>query len=170
MRQEKIILSLVMLVVLLSITLITGVGYAAETGNTLKISDTPSLIIEEQDDFKIEFDKNPTYIGDGTAKIEMTGPTNATMDITNLKSVGDYVTVIFVVENKSNSICADITTKTTNTNTEFFDITTSLSESIIKPKTGKTTLEVKIELIKLPIKKEEKSYFSIDIIANPIYN
>ena len=55
MRQEKIILSLVMLVLVLSIILMTSIGYAAETGNSLKISDNPLLIVE-QDDFKIEFD------------------------------------------------------------------------------------------------------------------
>ena len=168
MRQERIILSLVMLVLVLSIILITGVGYAAEIGNTLKISDNP-LLIEEQEDFKIEFNKNPTYIGDGIAKVQMIGPTSATIDITNLNAVGDYVTVIFTIENKSNSICADIKAKTTNTNTQFFDVTSSLSESIIKPKTGKTTLEIKVELIKLPIKDNETSYISIDLTASPIY-
>ena len=169
MRQEKIILSLVMLVLVLSIILMTGIGYAAETGNTLKISDNPLLILE-QDDFKIEFDKNPTYIGDGIAEVKMTGPTNAIIDITDLKEVGDYVTVIFVIENKSNSICADIKTKVTNTNTQFFDTRVSLSESILKPKIGKTILELTVELIRLPIKNDETSYISIDIMANPIYD
>lgn len=169
MRQGKVILSLVMLAIVLSIILITRVGYASESGNTIKISDNP-LLIEEQDDFKIEFNKNPTYIGDGIAKVKMTGPTNAIIDITNLKEVGDYVTVIFTIENKSKTMCADIITKVTNTNTQFFDVRASLSESILKPKTGKTFLELTVELIRLPIKNDETSYISIDVIANPIYN
>ena len=37
MRQEKIILSLVMVIILLSMILIMGVGYASETGNILQI-------------------------------------------------------------------------------------------------------------------------------------
>ena len=169
MRQEKIFLSLVMLALVLSIILATGVGYATETGNTLKISDKP-MLIEEQEDFKIEFNKNPTYLGNGSAKVEITGPTKANIDISNLNAVGDYVTVIFVIENKSNSLDADIKTKVTNTNTQFFDVTTSLSESIIKSKTGKTIMRLTVKLIKLPIEKDETSYISIDVIASPIYN
>lgn len=46
MRQEKIILSLVMVIILLSMILIMGVGYASETGNILQISDKPLLTAE----------------------------------------------------------------------------------------------------------------------------
>jgi len=169
MRQEKIILSLVILAITLSLILITGVGYAAETGNYLKITDNP-LILAEQPDFKIGFSGNPTYVGDGTAVLKIIGPTNATMNITGLKSVGDAVTAIFTVENNSNNIYAGIKTKVTNSNTEFFDVTSSVSEHIIKPKTGTTILKVTVELIKLPIEKDEIAYISVDVIANPIYN
>ena len=41
MRQERIILLLVIVMVVLSILLITGVGYAVETDNTLKIAKHP---------------------------------------------------------------------------------------------------------------------------------
>ena len=169
MRQEKIILSLVMVVVLLSMILLTGVGYAAETGKTLKISDNP-LLVAEQTDFKIAFSGKPTYIGDGTAILERIGPTTATMNITGLKAIGDSVTAIFTIENQSNNIDAEIKTKVTNTNTEFFDISTSLSEQSINHKDGKAIIAITVELIKLPIENDETAYIRTNIIAKPIYN
>ena len=169
MRQEKIILSLVMVVLLLSMILITGVGYAAETGNTLKISDNP-LLVSEQEDFKIAFCGKPTYIGDGTAILKIIEPRTATIDISGLDSVGDSVTVIFEIENQSNNIDAEIKTEVTNTNAEFFDITSSLSETIVKSKMGKAILRITVKLIKLPIENDETAYISTNIIANPINN
>lgn len=169
MRQEKIILSLVILIALLSMMLLTGVGYAAETGKTLKISDNP-LLVAEQRDFKIAFSENPTYIGDGIAILERKGATTATMNITGLKAVGDSVTAIFTIENQSNNIDAEIKTKVINTNTEFFDVSTSLSEHIISHKDGKVIVEITVELIKVPIKNNETAHISMNIITKPIYN
>lgn len=169
MRQEKIILSLVVLIALLSMMLLTGVGYAAETGKTLKISDNPLLVVEQRD-FKIAFSGNPTYIGDGIAILERKGSTTATMNITGLKAVGDSVTAIFTIENQSNNIDAEINTKIFNSNTEFFDVSTSVSEHIINHKGGKAIIKITVELIKLPIEKNETAYISTDITAKPIYN
>ena len=92
------------------------------------------------------------------------------MNKTGLKAVGDSIKAIFTIENQSNNIDAEIKTKVTNTNTEFFDVSTSLSEYIINHKEGKSILTITVELIKLPIENDEIAYISTDIIANPIYN
>ena len=168
MRQERIILLLVVVVVVLSILLITGVGYAVETDNTLKISDN-ALLSPGQSNLRIEFYGEPEYTGKGVAKLKLTGPTTATMNITELNSVGDSVTVIFTIANKSSDLYADICTKVTNTNIEYFNVTSTLSESTMKPKTGKATLKVTVELIKLPIYNEEKAAICIDVFAKPQY-
>lgn len=166
MREERIFISLVVLLVVLLIILMTGIGYATETG---KISDE-ILILSEQADFKIAFIGEPTYTGNGVAKTKLTGPTTAIMDVRELNSVGDSVTVIFTIENKSRELNANIYTKVSNTNTEYFNVTNTLSDSIIKTKNGKVILKVRIELIKLPIYKEEKADICIDVFAEPQYN
>ena len=84
MRQEKIILSLVVVVVILSILLITGVGYAVETDNTLKISNDALL---QESDFRIAFSGEPTYSGNGHATVKLVGHTMAIMNITGLKKL-----------------------------------------------------------------------------------
>ena len=53
MRQEKIILSLVVVVIMLSIFLFTGIGYAVETDNLLIVNESNSII--NQTDFEIAF-------------------------------------------------------------------------------------------------------------------
>lgn len=60
---------------------------------------------------------------------------------------------------------AEIYAEVTNTNTEYFKVTSTLSNSRIKPKEGKASLKITVELIKLPIYKEEKAYISTNIIA-----
>ena len=168
MRQERVILLLVIVAVALSIQLATGMGYAVETDDILKISDNV-LLIPEQSDFKIAFAEEPTYTGNGVATLNLTGPTTATMDIAGLEDVGDSVTVIFTITNKSNYIYADIYAKVTNSNTEYFNVTSTISNSTMKPKTGKATLEVTVELIKIPIDNEQNAAICTNIFANPMY-
>ena len=166
MRQERIILLLVVVVVILSILLITGVGYAVETDNTLKISDN-ALLAPEQSDFRVGFTGNPTYIGDGVAILKITGPTTATMNITGLDSVGDSVTCIFQIENKSSYLYADIYAQVTNTNSEYFKVTSDISENNIKPRKGTSNIKITVQLIKLPINSVEKTAICVNIFANP---
>lgn len=168
MRQEKIILSLVVLVIMLSIFLFTGIGYAIETDN-LMINEQNNTIIEQTNGFEIAFSKETSYRGNGNIELNITGPTTATINITNLKDIGDYATAIFTIENTSKDISAELEAKVTNTNTEYFNVTSTLSDMIIEEKTGKATFEVTVELIKLPIAGEEKTDISASIIATPKY-
>ena len=166
MRQDRILLLSVMVAIVLAILLTMGVGYAAETGE-FKISENPAFA-SEQSDFRVEFSGEPTYIGNGEATVKLTSPTTMTMNITNLKNVGDYVTVICTIENNSSELYANIKTTVRNTNTEYFNVKAFLSESTIKPKTGKTTLEITVELIKMPFQKEQKTNIRVNILAKPI--
>lgn len=164
MKKETIILLLVIVVFIL---LMTGVGYAVEVDETLIISDNTRLL-SEQADFNIEFTGKPTYTGEGAAILTLTGPTSATLDITELNSVGDSVTAVFTIRNNSNDIYADIYTKTKNTNTEYFKVTSTLSKNRITPKKGTATLQVTVELIKTPLNKEEKTDICANIFASPV--
>ena len=62
----------------------------------------------------------------------------------------------------------DIKIEVTNTNTEYFDVTSRVIDKKISPKNGKTNIEVEVELIKLPINKDQKSNIGIKISAEPI--
>lgn len=166
MKQDKIILLLVMMTIVLLVLFVTGVGYAAEDGNRLIINESKSLELCEKE-FKVVFSEEPTYKGDGVAEIEITGPTTAILNITGLEKVGDTVTTIFTLENKSNSLYANINAEVTNTNNEYFNVKSRLTDNEISPENGTINIEIDVELIKIPI-YEEKSFISINIFAEPI--
>ena len=65
MRQEKIILSLVVFAILLSICLFTGIGYAVETDN-LVISDSSNTIMQQPTGFNIAFSKETIWTTAGS--------------------------------------------------------------------------------------------------------
>ena len=166
MKQDRIILLLVILVIVLSILFVTGIGYAVENDNIL-ISNSNNTLELSQTDFNVVFLGEPIYIGEGCAKLAITSSRTATINITELEDVGDSVTVIFALENKSDSLYANINAEITNTNTEYFKVTSRLTEEKISPKNGKINIEVNVQLIKLPIYKEEKASISINIDAYP---
>jgi len=122
-----------------------------------------------QSDFDIEFTGNTSYTGEGKCAVSLTGATTATINISELEHVGDSVTAIFTIANKSNDLFAEIDVKVTNTNTEYFNVTSRLSDTILNARTGITTLEITVELIKLPICNNESANIGASILAKPIY-
>lgn len=167
MKQDRIILLLVILVIVLSILFVTGIGYAVENNNIL-ISNANKPFELSQTDFNVVFLGDPIYRGEGCAQLKITGPRTAIINITKLEKVGDSVTIIFTLENKSECLYADINAEITNTNMEYFNVTSRLTEKKIRPKNGRINVEVNVQLIKLPIYKDEKSSICIDIYAYPM--
>ena len=166
MRQQKIIFLLLVVAVTLIIALSTGVGYAVSTGNTLKVHDNIH-IRPEQANFDVRFTGEPTYVGNGEAKINITGNTTATIDITGLSVAGDYVITTFKIKNTSYDIDAKLSKSVTNTNSEYFKVTATLSSDTIAQRNGEETLNIRVELIKTPISKSEKTNICVMVIANP---
>lgn len=168
MKFKKIILLLEVVVIILTIMLLTGVGYAKEI-NSLQVSENNELRIEKEE-FQVKFIGKPRYTGNGVAQLEIIGDKAATMNVSGLKKVGDSVTAIWEIENTSRDLYVDVNTTVTNTNKEYFKIKSKVLNSTLKPKNGKTTIETTVELIKLPIEKEQKADICINIIAKPKYN
>lgn len=169
MRQQKIIFLLLVVTLGLIITFSTGVGYAITTENSLKIHDNVN-IKPESSDFNVKFVGKPTYTGTGKAKIQITGKTTAKIDITGLNVAGDYVTATFEIKNDSRDIVAKLSKSGTNTNNKYFKVTASLSNNTIAQRGGEETLSIKVELIKTPISKPEKTNICVTVIASPYHN
>lgn len=165
MKAERIILSLVVITALLAMLLTTSFGYAVETNNIIKISDNP-VLLSEQSNFKIAFVGKPSYSGEGKTELKINGNSTANINVTGLKKVGDSATAIVTIENKSKELHANVYTKVTNTNTEYFKVTATLADNVLEPKNGQTTLRITVKLIKQPIEKV-KTDISIKVIANP---
>lgn len=168
MKQQRIILLLVLITIVLVTFLTAGVGYAITDERSLNVSDS-AKVSPDQGNFEISFHGKPSCVGTGTAKVNITGPTTAVMNIRGLKKAGDYVLVSFHLKNHSHDIFAQLEESVINTNTEYFKVTAELSNSIIKPRSNNTLLKIRVQLIKTPMVHEEKAHISVKVNANPIY-
>lgn len=168
MRKEKTILSLVIILfMILLILCVTGIGYAAQNDNIIEKNEY-EYFSWYRTDFNVVFSGKPTYRGNGLAEVEITGPRTAKFNISEFEKVGDFVTVIFTLENQSSNIDAEISVDITNTNTEYFKVTSRVENNKINSRNGKTNVEVEVELIKLPIGADQKSDIGINILAESI--
>ena len=163
MRPRKTFQLLALLVAIL----LMSVGYAAiqdidlvVTGN---IAATP-----DQANFKVKFFGNPTYTGTGYASLKITGDTTATMDVSGLQIVGDYVTGIFTVFNSSEDLTANLSCLATHNDKTHYKITTTLSSTTLQAQTA-TTLHVKVELIEVMTELQSDN-LNIVLIASPSHS
>lgn len=168
MKQQKVIFLLLVVTVILTIALSTGVGYAVATDNNVKIYDE-AMSPAAYGDFRVKFTGKPKSIGDGIVDAKITGQTTAIMHITGLKSVGDTAVILFDITNNSRDMAALLSNRIVNSNTKYFEVTTKLSNKRLSPKNGKTTLEIAIKLIKTPINNIEVANILIEVIAKPGY-
>lgn len=162
MKQQKIIFLLLAVTVVLTIILTSNVGYATVTG----YHGYPP----EQPNFRVIFTGKPSYTGDGTAKIRLTSSTTATMNIEGLSTKGDYVTAKFTIKNTSDDIYAKLYKTVTNTNKEYFKVTTVVSDNILSPRRDNAILTITVQLIKTPIDKVQTTNISVRVTASPIYD
>ena len=137
MRREKTILSLVIILfMILLILCVTGIGYAAQNDNIIEKNEY-EYFSWYRTDFNVVFSGKPTYRGNGLAEVEITGPRTAKFNISEFEKVGDFVTVIFTLENKSSQEDAKINLEVNNTNNEYFKVNSNLTEKKISSKNGK---------------------------------
>ena len=164
MKNPKVFLLLSVVVA----TLVLGIAYAAIQNVTLTVSGT-TTVTADQANFQIKFTGNPTYAvtGHGAAKLNITGDTTAKMDVSNMTTVGDKVISNFTVINESADLIAYLSTSATHTNTEYFNVTTTLGTTELAPKDTTTTLQVIVELIKTPIENQGTT-IAVEFVASPI--
>lgn len=164
MRQQKIILFLVILTLALTMFLTANIGYASVTNYSID----EGISTYDRGEFRVKFQGKPTVSGTGTAQVRIVGDTTATMNVSGLKKAGDYVTVNIGIKNTSSNISARLSKIVQNSNTEYFNVTATLSKNEINAKEGKSNVCIKIELIKTPIEKEQRASISVRVIAEPI--
>ena len=159
MKEKKILITLVIITFLLSLVLFVNIGYADES-----LISTPSSI--NTPNFDITFNQ----FSDITSKeIIITGPKTATLKDISLSSLYEKKTLIIPISNNSTNLSAKLYSEISNSNPEYFNVTSSLSNSIIKPNSKDVILELTIELIKIPTTKSETTKINLEIISEPIY-
>ena len=160
MREIYTIISLVVIMFLLSIILFTNIGYGYESiyeeGRKLFLDDT----------FNVGFNLNSNIKSD---EIIILNSKSATLNNICLENVNDRKELLVPITNKSDSISAKVNVDVTNTNKEYFKVTSFISKTILNPNSEDAILKIGIELIKKPTNKNETTEIKMKINVEPIY-
>lgn len=153
--------------ILLLAVLMLGIGYAAMSNITLNIGGSASAIVEDEN-FKVKFTGTPEVSSsDVTATI--TDDHNATLNVTGLSAKGDKVTATYTIENASEDLSASVAVPTiTNSNEDYFTVTTDMSASQTLAAGGNTTVTVTVELVKTPVDADQTADIKVSLVASPV--
>ena len=155
----------IILIALIVAILMLGIGYAAIQNITLNITGTASAD-PSQANYNVRFAGNPIVSDSSLATTEMINDTTARIDAV-LSTVGETVNVAYEVENASDDLSSQILLTTTNSNEEYFDISSDVENSILVA--GESTLvTVTVELIKPAIEDNVTASIGVEIEAIPI--
>ena len=160
-RTTKIIL-----IVFISALLLLGIGYAAIQNITLNILGTASAD-PSQSNFKIMFTGTPEVSDNSCATAEITDDTKATINVNGLTEKGQKVTVIYLIQNVSTDLSGDLSVITTNSNTEYFTISSKLAKTSLTAGEP-TTVTVTVELTKTPLAESVTSTIRTHLVAVPV--
>lgn len=159
-KTNKIIVGAILIVIIL-----LGVGYAAIQNVTLNIAGTAAAD-PNQANFKVMFSGTPTVSNASFATAAITDDTNATISVAGLTTKGETVTATYTVQNVSTDLSADLAVATTNSNTEYFKISSEVEKTSLTAGEA-TTVTVTVELTKTPL-TEVSSTIGVQLTAMPV--
>lgn len=154
-------------IVLVIAILLVAIGYAAITTITLNI-EGKSQANPDSANFAVKFVGTPVVSDSGkvTAGIEENA-LKATIDVKGLTAKGDTVTATYTIQNTSKDLSAVLSANvTSNTNSEYFDVSFNIADSTIAHGDS-TTILVTVTLIKTPIDEDQTSTIGITVSADP---
>ena len=160
--------SKIILVTIIATSILLGLGYAAIQNITLNITGT-AVANPNQSNFKVHFvqDKAPTVSNSAFATATVTDDINATINVSGLTSKGQVVSAVYTVKNSSTDLSSDLSVATTNSNTEYFTLSSELANTSLKA--GETTtVTVTVELTKTPLDGNVSSTIGVQLTAAPV--
>lgn len=165
MKNKKSLLGLGLLV----LVLVLGVGYAVVSTQNLDIGGTAGV---EESTINVSFEGTTSKEGDGTITATATkGSLSANITVTGLTAIGDSASATYTIQNLEKDLNASITKESIENNkTEFFSVTTSVDENAtVVEHEGTATVTITVELIKLPIEKEDSTAtIKVNLLATPV--
>lgn len=158
---------MVAVLIVLAILLI-GVGYAAITAVTLRISGTAEAE-GNQANFTVEFVKEPApeTSGKGTISATVTDEHNAVLNVSDLTAKGDTAIATYTIQNTSADLSANLKANVVNGNDENFETTYSFGKTSLTHG-DTTTLTVTVKLLKTPITDSVNTTIGVQITAEPV--
>lgn len=172
MKKQKTIFGLAILAAILML----GIGYAAVSDITLNIggaadaladSDFDVIFTNEENDITINKTNAPQATV--TADVNTNDKTQANISVSGLTTKGEKVEVTYTIANNSADLSASLTATTSNSNNDYFSITSSITDTpVVVAKDETTTVKVTVELIKTPIDTDQNATIGVKLTAKPI--
>lgn len=160
-RTHKIIV-----VVIIIALLLLGIGYAAIQNITLNISGTASAD-PKQSNFNVAFLDNPEVSDSTMVTASITDDCNANINVSGLTKKGQTATATYTIKNKSADLSSDLEVLITNSNEEYFTVSTELNKNSLTAEEI-TVLVVTVELAKTPILNSVSSTIGVQLNAMPV--
>ena len=156
----------IIIMAVLAATLLLGIGYAAIQNIVLNIAGTAAAD-PNQENFKVMFTGTPEVSDEEHVAASITDDINATINVSGLTKKGEKVSATYTVQNTSTDLSADLLLATTNSNTEYFTISSDLEKTSLTAGEP-TTVTVTIEVIKTPLAESVNSTVGIQLTAIPV--
>ena len=158
--------SKIILVTIVATCILLGLGYAAIQNITLNIAGTASATAN-QGNFKVRFTDNITVSESAYVTATKSGDQAATIAVSGLTSAGQKVTATYEIVNESSDLSADLKVDTSNSNIDYFKISSKLGSSSLT-KGDTTTVLVTVELTKTPIEEDVNATIGVSLTAMPV--
>lgn len=146
--------------------LLLGIGYAAIQNITLTISGTATAD-PSQSAYKVVFSGTSDVSDELLVKAAITDNVNATINVSGLTTEGQIESATYTVQNISTDLSADLSVLTTNSNTEYFTVTSQLEKETLEAGEA-TTVTVFVELIQVPTTDSESTVIGVQLTASPV--
>lgn len=164
MKKRNTYVGLVLLVAVLML----GIGYAAISNITLNIGGTAKAVISDEN-FKVKFTGTPEVSDADLISASISNDTTATINVDSFTAKGQTATATYTILNDSADLSASIAVPTiTNSNTEYFAVTTDWDAAKTVAAQGTTTITVTVELIKTPIDSDQEAGINVSLVASPV--
>lgn len=146
-----------LLLILLALSFVLGVGYAVVNSISLTVTGTVGAASEDLD----VYFTGTTSVSDSskvTAKATA-GSLEATISVKNME-LNETVTATYHVENNESDVAGYLTQESlTNSNSEYFSVTSSISHNnyVCTNKSDTTTVVLSVTMIKTPVDSADSS-------------
>ena len=158
--------SKIILVTIIATCILLGLGYAAITNITLNIAGTASATVDSGN-FKVRFTDNIEVSDNAYVTATRTGDTAATINVSGLTTAGDKVTATYEIVNDSIDLSSDLNVKATNSNANYFSVSSRLADKSLTAGSN-TTVLVTVELLKTPIDADVSTNIGVTLNAIPV--
>lgn len=126
-----------------------------------------ATVNSSQTSFKVRFSGEPKVSDEDKVKATVTNDFSATINVTGLTMDDNIETVVYVIQNTSVDLSAELSIDVINSNTEYFLVESKIDKTTLA-KGEATTVTITIELIKKPVGESVSATIGIQLTATAV--